>query len=240
MGRLRITAAEVAADGADIAALRRFYVEQLGFAPAAGSGERLAAGERLALNVGDGVLRFAAHQAPERPFHHFALLVPGDRQPAARDWITAEVPLLTRPGQTSTVFAFRDWDAEACYFHDPAGNIVELIAHHGRAESGRSGRFSAAELLGISEVGLVVTDLSAAGERLLAAGVEMWSGSLAGADALGFFGRQAHTLILCAPTRPWLPTGRPAQSHAITAALQTTAGEVEIRLRDGELRVTGP
>ncbi|MGA9856458.1 MAG: hypothetical protein WBQ18_01275, partial [Solirubrobacteraceae bacterium] len=157
-----------------------------------------------------------------------------------RDWITAEVPLLTRPGQTSTAFPFSGWDAEACYFHDPAGNIVELIAHHGRGESGRSGRFSAGELLGISEVGLVAADLRAAGDRLQAAGVEMWSGSLAGADALGFFGRQAHTLILCAPGRPWLPTGRPAQSHTITAALQTTAGEVEVRLRDGELSVAGP
>jgi len=26
------------------------------------------------------------------------------------------------------------WDAQACYFHDPAGNIVEFIAHRGLAE----------------------------------------------------------------------------------------------------------
>ena len=67
------------------------------------------------------------------PFHHFALLVPGDRFDAARAWLGERVEPLARD-DGETVFPFDFWDARAAYFHDPAGNIVELIAHAGVAE----------------------------------------------------------------------------------------------------------
>lgn len=51
-----------------------------------------------------------------RRFYHSAVLVPGDRFDAALTWLRERVDL-----------GF--WDARACYCHDPAGNIVEPIAH---------------------------------------------------------------------------------------------------------------
>jgi catechol 2,3-dioxygenase-like lactoylglutathione lyase family enzyme len=124
-----------------------------------------------------------------------------------------------------TVFPFDFWDARAVYFHDPAGNIVELIAHAGMAERGAAGDFSAAELAGLSEVGIVVDDPAAAVatlEREL--GLELWSGDAA---QLAFVGAKAHTLILAPPGRGWLPTGRPAEPHAATVSLSGgTAGAV--------------
>ena len=63
--------------------------------------------------------------------------------------------LLPRPGSGELVFDFSFWDALACYFRDPAGSIVELIAHRGLGERGTRGAFSGEELLGLSEVGLV-------------------------------------------------------------------------------------
>ena len=89
------------------------------------------------------------------PFYHFALLVPGDRFEAARRWAAARLPLLPGGDLDGVVWEFSNWDALACYFHDPAGNIVELIAHRGLAESGRSGAFEAGELVEVSEIGLV-------------------------------------------------------------------------------------
>ena len=74
------------------------------------------------------------------------------------------------------VFDFDFWDARAVYFHDPAGSIVELIAHHGLEENGREGPFAAEELVGFSELGLV-GDRRALLGRLEPLGLELWDGT---------------------------------------------------------------
>ena len=107
------------------------------------------------------------------------------------------------------MFDFTNWDAKAVYFHDPAGNIVELIAHRGVGEAGATGAFAPSELLGVSEIGLVCDppSLAAALEREL--GLEVWDGTVEGEGRLAFVGAKARTLILCRAGRPWLPTGGP-------------------------------
>jgi hypothetical protein len=154
--------------------------------------------------VGETRLRFRLQEGGA--FYHFALLVPGDRFDAALAWARDRVEVL------GDVFDFDNWDALAFYFHDPAGNIVELIAHHGLEENGREGPFAAEELVGLSELGLV-GDRSALLRDLEARGLELWSGTIDDPDALGFVGEKGRTLILARPGRGWLPTGRPAEPY---------------------------
>jgi catechol-2,3-dioxygenase len=206
---LRIARAELAVAAARLDEVAGFYAQTLGFAAERRDG-------RVVIPVGADVLELVATADGTGPFHHFALLVPGDRFDAARAWLGERVELLARE-DGETVFAFDFWDARAVYFHDPAGNIVELIAHAGTAERGAAGDFSAAELAGLSEVGIVVDDPAAAVamlERDL--GLELWSGDAA---QLAFVGAKAHTLILAPPARGWLPTGRPAEPYAVTVTV---------------------
>jgi catechol 2,3-dioxygenase-like lactoylglutathione lyase family enzyme len=214
---LRIARAELAVAAARLEAVAGFYEQTLGFAV-----EQLDG--RVVVPVGDDVLELVATDDGTDPFHHFALLVAGDRFDAARTWLDERAETLARD-DGGTVFPFDFWDARAVYFHDPAGNIVELIAHAATAERGAAGNFSAAELSGLSEVGIVVDDPAAAVaalERDL--GLELWSGDAA---QLAFVGAKAHTLILAPPGRGWLPTGRPAETHAATVTLTGgTAGTV--------------
>jgi catechol 2,3-dioxygenase-like lactoylglutathione lyase family enzyme len=206
---LRIARAELAVATARLDAVATFYQQTLGFAVEHRDG-------RVVVPVGADVLELVATGDAGDPFHHFALLVPGDRFEAARAWLDARAETLARD-DGETVFPFDFWDARAVYFHDPAGNIVELIAHAGLSERGAAGDFSAAELAGLSEVGIVVDDPAAAVatlERHL--GLEFWSGDAA---QLAFVGAKAHTLILAPPGRGWLPTGRPAEPHAATVTL---------------------
>jgi len=172
----------------------------------------------LSLPAGDGVLvgtsrlSFTGEGAA---FYHFAFLVPGDRFDAAETWAGARVELLA-------TIDFPAWDARACYFHDPAGNIVELIAHRETGASGHTGPFAAGELLGISELGLPGADAA----ELAAFGLPVW-------DAFGplsFCGRKAHTLIVTPVGRGWLPTDRAAEIHDAVVA---------VRGLEGELRPTG-
>jgi catechol 2,3-dioxygenase-like lactoylglutathione lyase family enzyme len=183
--------------------------------------------ERLGLPA-DGPLAFAEVADGSRPFHHVAFLVPAGRFDAAHAWAGARFDLLPHDG--STVVAFPAWHARACYLHDPAGNILELIAHDDEvAGAGSAAPFSPTELLGISEAGLVVADPAAAAEALRAGlGLELWAGGVAGPAPLGFVGRRAHTLILSAPGRGWLPTGRPAEIHPATVVLTGAGTDAEV------------
>jgi catechol-2,3-dioxygenase len=203
-----IVAATLAVPADTVEPLDAFYGGRLGLRaePAEGG---------VAVTAGGARLTFAPVDGPDRPFHHFALLVAGDRFDAACRWLDERARLLPDPATGATVFRFDFWAARACYCHDPAGNIVEVIGHDDIPDvAGSAGPFSVAELLGISEVGLVTTDVPEAArvlEREL--GLELWSGTRE-APGLGFFGRKAHTLILGGVGRGWLPTGRAAKAHA--------------------------
>ena len=176
--------------------------------------------------------------APGQPFYHVALLVPGDRFDAALAWAEERVRLLPERETGEVVFDFAFWDALACYFHDPAGTIVELIAHRGVGEAGSTGPFRAEELLGLSEVG-IVGDPPADAAALESLGLAVWDGMVEGERSLAFVGEQARTLILCRAGRPWLPTGRPAEPSPVDVELAGgPRGSVELaeRLRVSSAR----
>jgi hypothetical protein len=170
--------------------------------------------------VGETRLRF--HDDDRGAYYHLALLVPGDRFDSALGWAREGVALL------GDVFDFDFWDARAVYFHDPAGNIVELIAHQELETNGRSDDFSAEELVGFSELGLV-GDPPELLRRLGTVGLELWDGSVDGTNSLGFVGEKGRTLILAPPGRGWLPTGRPAEPHPVELVLELDRTHVPLR-----------
>lgn len=164
-----------------------------------------------AIRIGETTLRFEPEDGDA--FYHFALLVPGDRFDAAHAWARGRVELL------GDVFESDSWDSRAVYFHDPAGNIVELIAHRGLEETGRRGAFAGEELVGFSELGLVgvPSDLL---RRLETVGLRMWDGTVEHAGRLAFVGEAGRTLILAPTGRGWVPTSRAAEPHPVELVLE--------------------
>jgi hypothetical protein len=194
------------ASAESLPALSDFYVIRLGF-------ERL---DETIFEVGATRLEFGP--GPGEPFYHFALLAPGNRFGPMLEWTRERAELLPNP-EGEVVFDFSFWSAYACYFHDPAGNIVELIAHRGIGETDAKGAFTPEELLGFSELGLVVSDVAAAARELERLDLQVWDGTTDEPGRLAFVGERGRTLILCPEGRGWLPTGRPAEPHTVQALL---------------------
>jgi len=123
--------------------------------------------------------------------------VPGHRFDAAHAWLAERVELLALDGDP--VVAFPDWNALALYFHDPAGSIVEFIAHRDiEGEGPTDGAFTPRELLGVSEMGIVDDKRSTAEALHTEMGIDQWSGraddaSLDDPLRLAFLGRKAQT-----------------------------------------------
>src|ERR671928_198199 len=101
--------------------------------------------------------------------------------------------------------------------------------------TGAGGPFAAAELLGLSELGLVGAPAPMA-DQLGRLGLELWDGTLDEPGRLAFVGERARTLILCPAGRGWLPTGRPAEPNAVEAVLSGSP-EREAALEDSRYRI---
>jgi hypothetical protein len=163
------------------------------------------------IDTGETKLEFAAGEG--EPFYHFAFLAPPER---FDELVSSRPDLLPDPETGEVVFDFDFWDAKAFYFHDPAGNIVEFVAHRGLEDP-----------TGLSELGLV-GDTRAMAAELQKLGLELWDGTLVG-GRLAFMGERGRTLILAPPGRGWMPTGRPSERHPVEAELSgPPAGTVEL------------
>ncbi len=130
---------------------------------------------------------------------------------------------------------WRAWNAHACYFRDPDGNIGELIARHNLAGDGAPNDGTAfdpaAHLLGISEIGLALDDV---GEscQLIEEGLSLpvWDTG----DGVRFraMGGERGLLICVRRGHAWFPT---SDVRAEPAPLCVTFAGEEAR----ELRLPG-
>jgi catechol-2,3-dioxygenase len=90
------------------------------------------------------------------------------------------------------------------YFAGPDGILLELIARHDLLAASSSGRFSSADLLRISEIGLAVPDVPAAVAALQSAfGLPVFGTAAAEFTPLG---DHDGLLIVVRQGRPWFPT----------------------------------
>jgi hypothetical protein len=190
-------------------ALRRFYAEELGLQDVRGGAANPV------FEVGTTVIEFRP-VGRGRPFYHFALRVPRNRFAAARAWLADRTQLLRDEESGKTTFRFDSWNADACYAHDPCGNIVELIAHHELPEESPEGSaFSADELLGVCELGLVGADTGKMASALTNLGIPLWDGTVDEPGRLAFMGDREGVLILSPEGRGWMPTERAAEPHRV-------------------------
>lgn len=189
--------------------LHRFYGETLG-QPVD------AHGDGFVVTIGATSLVVSGAEPGTIPAYHLAFTIPRNALPPAKAWLAQRTALLTdADGQDQ--FRFDEWEAEAIYFSDPAGTILELIAWEALANDAR-GPFGPTDLLAVSEVGVVVPDVPATVARLGEAGFapyrDDWSPDFAPVgDAIG-------RLIVVRTDRPWFPVGTPAAPAPLTVVLR--------------------
>jgi catechol 2,3-dioxygenase-like lactoylglutathione lyase family enzyme len=198
-----------------LAAQRRFYTEQIGLPLIEDHPQRFA------VQIGRSMLHYAeVTHAP--PIAHMAFTIPSAQYQEAIEWLGARAPALAAP-DGRTQFHFQNWGADAIYFLDADGNILELIARHELPDPPVR-PFGVGSLLCISEIGVVLDDvISFAQEAQRLLGVDVYRGNLdpeftAVGSASGLF-------IMTRRGRPWMPDHTsPASDPPITVVGRTPAG----------------
>lgn len=175
----------------------------------------------LTIRAGKSELRFLPAAPGTHPIYHFAFDVPCNLIDAAQDWLAARTPLIPNRETGSLRAHFPTWNAESVYFHDPAGNIGELIARRDLPNN-RPAPFSPEHILHLSEIGLPVRNVTAAAVRLMQA-FDLPSYPDPSAPVSPDFtalGDERGLLILVPESRPWAPAyDRPARVAPIEAVL---------------------
>ena len=135
--------------------------------------------------------------------YHSAITVPKDRVAEAKAWLQERVPLLEKDGLDEFGLG-PPWNSQSLYFAGPDGILLELIARHDLPAPPSSGRFSSADLLRISEIGLAVPDVPAAVTTLQSEfGLPVFGTAAAEFTPLG---DHDGLLIVVRQGRPWFPT----------------------------------
>lgn len=165
----------------------------------------------------------------EDPRYHFAINVPRFRLPDAFNWLRERVdPLPLDDGEV--VIRFEDTAADAVYFLDSGGNVVELTARDTLANDDDR-PFASSLLLEVSEIGLATADVPATRNAVLAAleAPIYWGGF--DDDRLTAIGDAVGTVLIAPLGRCWFPI----DLQALPAPTTIVAGG----LRDGTYTILG-
>jgi len=111
------------------------------------------------VQIGSSWLIFSENPAMTG-IYHFAFNIPCNQIRESMAWLERADIWLIANEKGENQIDFSSWNAEAAYFFDPAGNIVELIARRDLQNEGDHS-FGPESLLGISEIGIVTDDVLA-------------------------------------------------------------------------------
>lgn len=164
----------------------------------------------FSVKAGESTLSFHECGKDVNPIYHFAFNIPENKMNEALKWITAKVPLIDYQGNQTV--HFDDWNAHSVFFNDPAGNIVELIARH-HLKNATDESFTVANLICVSEIGLPVTNVEEAMQKLIQAGISPWRDP---SSSFASMGDENGLLITVVKGRVWFMSDQESYPYDLT------------------------
>ena len=165
--------------------------------------------------AGESILKFS-FSSFGNPYYHFAFNIPNNQIQQAVEWISKRTDIIPVEGQS--IADFRNWNAEALYFMDPTGNILEFIAR--KDLNNHSGSpFSPYSILNISEAAVVTHDVRTLVSKMEKAYDILPFSKQPVKDDFAALGDDNGLLILSGNDRHWYPTHIPALPFPVQVSL---------------------
>jgi catechol 2,3-dioxygenase-like lactoylglutathione lyase family enzyme len=156
--------------------------------------------------------------------YHFAFNIPCNQIREAMHWLESRGIDLIADEKGNTLIDFSSWNAEATYFLDPAGNIVEFIARRDLHNASDTA-FGPDAMLSVSEVGIVTRDVLAWNAQAARSyAVLPFEKSRPGPN-FSALGTDAGLFIVVPEGRTWYMTDAPAVILPMAVAFENDAGK---------------
>jgi len=179
----------------------------------------------VSIQAGNSVLEFLEN--PEfKSIYHFAFNIPENKLDEAIDWCKSKVDLIFIEDQ-KVITNFENWNANAVYFYDNNGNLLEFIARHD-LDNAQTEAFSSKAILNISEIGIVNENPLKLGNQLIEEhGLDFFSKN-DNTDLFSAVGDDEGLLIIVKPNRNWYPTQTPSESNKTAVRIENKGNKIEL------------
>ncbi|MEO6177560.1 MAG: VOC family protein [Flavobacterium circumlabens] len=182
--------------------------------------------ESVSFQAGNSVLQFTENPKFDS-IYHFAFNIPENKLEEAIAWCTDKVALI-RIEEQNVIANFENWNANAVYFYDNNGNLLEFIARHDLHNS-QTGKFSSKSILNISEIGIVAENPLELGNELTAKyGLTFFSKN-ANSAIFSAVGDDEGLLIMVKSNRNWYPTQTPSESNPTAISIKNNGAVMELQ-----------
>lgn len=184
--------------------------------------------EYFQLSIGTSTLIFQKSEL--QTSYHFAINIPGNQFTLAKHWAKERV-LLNRESAVDEIYYPR-FEADAFYFEDPAGNVIELIA---RRNVDKWSDFSVESFLNLSEISITTPFVQEVAEKIQEIGIPISGHVQIEPDELNFLGKKDTFILLVSPKRRWYFSKRMSETSPLEIVLDE--GKVILVNREGKITI---
>ncbi|MWW26717.1 VOC family protein [Algibacter lectus] len=157
--------------------------------------------EKITFKTGKSLLSFEYKETVNSA--HFAFNIPSNKIDEALLWLQKRVAIL--PDGENLISNFESWNAKAIYFYDADKNIVEFIARKDLNQNSVE-QFTAKEIISISEIAMVTTNLSPLYEAISRIKpISIFDGNINRFCAIG--NHDGLFILIDKTVKTWHPTG---------------------------------
>ncbi len=179
----------------------------------------------ISIQTGNSILKFIENN-DFNSIYHFAFNIPENKLEEAITWAKNKIGLLVIEDK-NVIARFENWNANAVYFYDNNGNLLEFIARHDLGNAQLT-PFDSKSILNISEIGIVnETPLELANQLIEEHGLEFFAKN-PNSELFSAVGNDEGLLIIVKPNRNWYPTQIPAESNKIVIQIQNNGTLIEL------------
>lgn len=180
----------------------------------------------ISIQAGNSVLEFVENAA-FKSIYHLAFNIPENKLEEAIQWCKSKVDLIVIEDQ-NVITNFENWNANAVYFYDNNGNLLEFIARHD-LENSKTESFSSKSILNISEIGIVNENPLELGNQLIEKyGLEFFTKNT-NSELFAAIGDDEGLLIMVKPNRNWYPTQTPSESNKTEIKLENKGMSIALQ-----------
>ena len=181
--------------------------------------------DSLTIQAGSSILKFIENSEFDSTYH-FAFNIPENKLEEAISWCAEKVDLIII--QDKRIIAnFETWNANAVYFYDNNGDLLEFIARHD-LDNFQIKEFSSKSILNISEIGIVDENPMELGEQLIESYDLMFFEKNFNSETFAAIGDDEGLLIIVKPNRNWYPTQTPSKSNKTEIIIENKGIKIEL------------
>lgn len=179
----------------------------------------------VSFQAGNSVLKFVEN--PQfNSIYHFAFNIPQNKLDEAIEWCKNKVDLIFIEDQ-NVITNFENWNANAVYFYDNNGNLLEFIARQD-LNNAQNEAFSSKSILNISEIGIVNENPLELGKELIVKhNLEFFSKN-DNSENFAAIGDDEGLLIMVKPNRNWYPTQTPSENNRTEILIENNGTQIEL------------